>query len=333
MAQVIVPQAAKKKESLLDLIKTGLGVASSIYGIRAADQKIDLLATQQEDENIKLAESKARQTGLATPLLQQELAAKGFALSREQAPGFRQIGADESGAPVFAQSPQGAKSAALASKNQAAISRSQGIRLEDKSQEEKEKVANATRDFTTHKNVNKAMIGFDAGNQVKRLLSENSPVLDQIGLRRIFRLSGDVGAIRAEDLKQLGSSPAWIERGVALINKGLTGQTIEPNERRALVRFADDMQETNKQIIEKEADRLAGSLAQETTLNRTEILTLLDPLQVLPEAIQFDVAKFGGTPTQQNSNTTLSGTNIIPRAQAAPPAATDEDAINSFLGQ
>jgi len=318
MAQVIVPG---KKESALEKIARGLQIAGSVYGIAQANERLSLLAKQQEVADtqqaladIQLKEAKAASEGIVTPAKQMSLTQSGALFSPEPKEGFREFGKSPEGAPVFMQTPQ----------DRQAIIAEQAAKI-DKDKEDQAALVDAKIDFATKdKKINAAVDAYEAANQVKKFLQAKEPVVDAIALRNVFRMSGDVGAIRAEDLQQLGASPALPDQVLATYKRLAEGERILPNERIALAKAADVIQQVKLEAARKQASFISDALAKKTGQTQQEIFQFIDPDSIFPEPIDFTMPGNIG-------NVSSSG-GILPKAQAA-PQQSDKDAFDQFLMQ
>ncbi len=131
--------------------------------------------------------------------------------------------------------------------------------------------------------------GFEISQELQNLLNTKEAVIDAIALRKVFKISGDVGAIRSEDLEQLGASPALISQLQAVFGSKLEGRRIEGKERNTLNNLAKNMEAANRLKLEKHAEGFASRLANVTSLKKDDALNFLDAGSML-----FSVPMTGG---------------------------------------
>jgi hypothetical protein len=151
--------------------------------------------------------------------------------------------------------------------------------------EEADKLFDMKQDFRKDKLVVKAIEKHQTGEFVNELLKKEAAVIDSVALRQIFRLSGDVGAIRENDLRDLGADPSLIEQAKLFTNRLTIGQRISPDDRKLLSEMSSAVQATSRRDVNRIATDLANSgAARIKGMNSKELLEFLDPAAQFPEA-------------------------------------------------
>ena len=323
MAQVNMPR--RQRRDSLDTILKGLQIAGQIYGIKDAETRREQLAKQTQEQSalrgiqteaaqLDLAEKKALSKGEVTPSQKLALQQQGVQFVPEGTTGSVQFGVTSQGEKLFGTTKDYRKSLSDAE-----------AKKQERLRDDQNLIGEAEQDFIKRPRVRDAEEKFNAANQVKSLLGKGQAVLDQVALRNIFRMSGDVGAIRAEDLRQLGADPAILSQMKLFLGRAAEGQTILPQDRKNLAEFADIVQDLETQRIEKEASNLASSLARRTQFNEEELRDIFNAKNYLLERVEFAF---------EQNDSEGSSPLALPQAFGTPqaPQATD-DVINKFLGE
>lgn len=307
------------KETALDKLIKGVQVAQGMYGIYSDMSKLDAMKEQQdlarmrlkqqddlaqktfdlnagkakrEEEafNIDKGKLQASEAGIVTPgTLNTDYLQKGYALADRDGPGT---------VARTLKTPQGESTIYLKAPSQVLNERErigQGAKLAEAGSKERVALSEDLNKFSVDqdKRVRDIVESADAARQVQWLLKQNAAVTDQIALRQVFRMSGDVGAIRPEDLKQLGASPAMKDQAMLALNKMASGQTIADAERANLNRFTDYIIQKRKSDIVSHADRYSKNLSVKYRgVNQEDILNALSPTSLIPEPV--DVQRGGG---------------------------------------
>lgn len=154
---------------------------------------------------------------------------------------------------------------------------------ETKKTNERAKLAGYEDKFRNDKAVNDNREKITAANMIDNLVDSESPILDAVALRQVFRLSGDVGAIRDPDLRDLGSSPELKERALQALGMLQNGQRIRPEARADIKKMAHVVQQLAQRDVNRLADRYADTAARELRgFNKSDILQILAPESALP---------------------------------------------------
>lgn len=188
--------------------------------------------------------------------------------------------------------------------------RVEGVKLDAETRKELSKQLD---DFTPDKNskVKELVESADSARKVEWLLAQEKPTLDQIALRQLFRMSGDVGAVRAEDLKQLGSSPAAQDQALLTLGRLQNGMTISPTERANLKKFTDIIVLKNTQDLHRLAKQKAKTVAvgvrgvaENDVLEMLNVEGLIPPSMVEQQTMQKIPYAQGYTPPVVDVNDT-----------------------------
>lgn len=315
MAQVNMPQSRRKDP--LEVILQGVQLASGILGIRKDLTQTDYLQKQMEQSDAefaaKEAESQRISEGRLLPKEQAEYYAKGFQTVPEGTKDAVRFISPETNAPVFMQPKVDENKDALGWANlNYRIQQDNASKVADAaklSREDKFKADEINKEFLNHESTRKYVSAFEKASGLEQLLKKKQAVIDAIALRQVFGLSGDTGAIRAEDLQQFSTNPALLDRFVAIFNKGLSGETIPDNERRYLSDFAKEMGANARIRLTKYADQYAKRIANTTAFDNKKALEFLNPENLLTEAVQgiqapeqtIGAGQAGADPKKSNS--------------------------------
>lgn len=329
--QVNSPQS--KRKDPLELIMNGLQIAGGILGIRKDMVQTEALQKQQE-----YAAQESEQKNTQFESNQEEIARRreGRLLPTEELDVSRQ----------FVQVPEGTRDAVKVIspttgqpsflmprpegtdpfKQKTYDLQKQKLDLDlakesrENRQKEKEKADEINKEFINNPRTNQYVSSYETAGELKQLLSKKEAVIDAVALRKVFKLSGDVGAIRAEDLQQLGSSPAITDRALAAFNKALDGQVIAPNERKALFDLSEDISANARVKLMKHADTFAARLSNVSTqFNKKKALEYLNPNNLLTDVQGREI---------QRSTSTVNSQGIPLKKNKS-----NDDVMNEFLSQ
>lgn len=314
MPQINMPQS--KKKDPLEVIMQGVQLASGILGIRKDLVQTDYLQQQKgeaaNESAMKAAETQRKAEGRMLPFEELEASQK-FTQVPEGTKGAVRLISPTSGAPAFYQPRQEDNKdslgwATLKYKMQNDTA-SQVAEREKLSREDKFKADEINKEFLNHESTKKYVSAFEKASGLEQLLKKKQAVIDSIALRQVFGLSGDTGAIRAEDLQQFSTNPAVLDRFVAIFNKGLSGETIPDNERKYLSDFAQEMGANARIRLTKYADQYAKRISNTTKFDNKKALEFLNPENLLTESVQgmqapdqqIGVGQAGAAPKKSNS--------------------------------
>lgn len=337
---VVAVQRPQKKEDPLDTILKGVQIAGGILGLK------EKITEEKPDPNT---------------LTQKELlgaAKSGFTQTEEGAEGaigpFNVAGRE---APVwFAKeapklSPLEQLRAAKLQKEISKIDDDYAMKLQDleikkrnakrseeafefdKQKYDLEKEWNSVKDFQKNKNVVEYIGQFQGAKQVVDLIRKGDAIGAQVALRNLFRLSGDVGAIRAEDLQQLGATPDIATQVASTWNRWVEGEPITDKAKAQIFKTMEVIQENAKNKLIAKANSAAKTdaaairgLNQEDLLERYNVDGLLDEANF---AIRVGPVSDRGL-VGENGNS--GGVGISGTAFGNQPL-TGDDAINNLLSQ
>lgn len=276
----------REKRDPLQTILAGVQIAGGILGIKENLEKSDLTKLQ-----IKKAEDeqKRQQEGRLLPAEEAELS-KGFNVVPEGTAGAVRFISPTTGAPAFykpkAEEDKNALGWARLKWDVQKANADKVAEASKLSREDRFKADEINKEFLNHESTRKYVSAFEKASGLEQLLKKKQAVIDAIALRQVFGLSGDTGAIRAEDLQQFSTNPALLDRFVAIFNKGLSGETIPDNERKYLSDFAKEMGANARIRLTKYADQYAKRIANTTAFDNKKALEFLNPENLLTEAVQ-----------------------------------------------
>lgn len=305
-----------QKKDPLATIMQGVQLAAGVLGIRESLIKSDYFEQQkQQQEDVykqQQEEAKRKAEGRLLPVEEAELA-KGFNVVPEGTAGAVRFISPTTGAPAFykpkAEDDKNALGWAQLSYKMQQDTANQVADREKLSREDKFKADEINKEFLNHESTKKYVSAFEKASGLEQLLKKKQAVIDAIALRQVFGLSGDTGAIRAEDLQQFSTNPSLLDRFVAIFNKGLSGETIPDNERKYLSDFAQEMGANARIRLTKYADQYAKRIANTTKFDNKKALEFLNPENLLTEAVQGQQApaqtigagQAGAAPKKSNS--------------------------------
>jgi hypothetical protein len=325
MAQVNMPQSRRKDP--LETILQGVQLASGILGIKDSLNKSDLMNKQAAQSDAEFQQKQAEQTriteGRLTPAEELQVS-KGFQMVPEGTAGAVKFISPTTGAPAFYSPRQEGVSPLEIAKldlEKKKVGLQQQQLSQNRTDKEREQADTINKEFINNGRTNEYVKAYEKAGNLQNLLMKKQSVIDAIALRQVFGLSGDTGAIRAEDLEQFSTNPALLDRFVAIFNKGLDGQVIPDNERKYLMDFAADMNANARVKLMKHADTFASRLSNTTKYNKKEALEYLNPSNLLTDVAPRNVPQ--GIPERQIG---------IGEAGAA-KKRTNEDIMNEFISQ
>lgn len=306
--RVQAPQRQQQPErDIFDKIMLGLQAANSVLGIKGQLEQSEMREFERErlTRADELAAQQRAEEKQLDPFKEAALVQQGFQFSS----------GDEGPQPANAiqfQTPSGeprfgvpgltvAQRMTVKQQEDAAVA--QRIAAKEKLDTENAKnLYDIKQDFRNDKGVVKAQESFQAAEYVNTLLDQESPVLDAIALRQVFRLSGDVGVIREQDLADLGASPALKDRAELAISKLLEGKRINDTERADLKRMSENVMMMRRRDVNRVATTFAKDGAGRIKgLNQDEVMDYLNPAGILPaQSYQFVAPEEGFKGTMQS---------------------------------
>lgn len=146
------------------------------------------------------------------------------------------------------------------------------------------KIKNDVDSFQLH--VANDIDSLKAAENVRSLIKGNNPIADSVALRQLFRISGDVGAIRPEDLKQLGTDPSAVGILVQSIGQITEGQRITPEARVSIDKAVDLLRRNVVNKINNVAKARADNMAAAYGRDPSEMLDRLGVKSLLGEQMQ-----------------------------------------------
>jgi hypothetical protein len=105
---------------------------------------------------------------------------------------------------------------------------------------------------------------FARAKLVDDLLSEQTAQSDEIALRQLFRMSGDVGAIRDQDIQALGSDPSVYQQFKSTYGRLKEGDVLTPESREAVKSGLRVMQAHHAKKLENSAKSFSKKFASST---------------------------------------------------------------------
>lgn len=216
---------------------------------------------------------------------------------------------------------------------QGKVASAEQARLAELDLKDQENLFEAKKDF--RKDIEKDREVLLAADQIKSFLNQEKPISDQVLMRNLFRISGDVGAIRPQDLEQLGSSPELKERFLRFYGELSAGDVIRPEARQNIQEVADIIAEMRRKKIRTTAKGIASERAGLIRgMNQEDVLQELNAELFAPQPAQPS-----GVPLAQPGQDRIQPTfqalpSITPDAQASPGAAglnNQNDFYNNYL--
>jgi hypothetical protein len=179
----------------------------------------------------------------------------------------------------------GEKQLALKEKQFGATQEANRLQKEERQQF---KLGEEMRKLTRDKKTKDLISDHNAAVQVKDLVGLKNPIADAIAKRNLFRISGDVGAIRENDLRELGADPSLKERAQLAMDTLLKGNPITDNARLDIVEASNVLQQIKKKELDNWTSQQARIIAgQFRGVDQEDVLEGLDLekelLQVAPE--------------------------------------------------
>ena len=145
-----------------------------------------------------------------------------------------------------------------------------------KQREEIEALSEADEEVRKDKKIVEAADNISDAALIEELINKEKPIADQFLMRKLFRISGDVGAIRAEDLRQLGSSPEAKEQFLQWVNSATVGETIRPEARESIREIVGVIGRQNREKIRSRLGGISTTLARRTSLTGDEAYAQLE---------------------------------------------------------
>lgn len=341
MPGVIVPGRRNKDAELLGIINTGLNIASNVYGIKSAQAQLarQESADARADEQFAMQKQQVedQRQGIITPTQKLQLEGQGFQFKPAEGPqsGALGIRTPEGNVQAFTVAP----GLTPAQQGTLDISRStaqaaRARRDDDLAYRDKENLFKVQDKFRTDKVVQESSDKLNRAGVIRGLLDQNEPITDSIALNQVFRMSGDVGAIRDQDLERLGASPALMDRALLAINRLSSGQRIDDKARNSLNKAVDLIETLAKEDINRRASFFANQGS--SLINGMDAEDILEQLEVesfAPPTIAPDGGPLRSTSQQNLIQPTYEVfPSITPEAKASPGGYQDPmDAYSNYL--
>lgn len=259
---LISPQRkVEKKEERYDPwadIGKGLDIANGVFGLAVNYQKFNQIRDARGDMD---AARERLNTGTLTK--QEEInALNKNNVADENAAGaisFKTIEGEQRFMTPAAPKPNFAAENLEIRKQQVAAQQDSNAITRQNDQENKR--LKAIDDFQKSKEVLEAGEKFGAAKFVSDLVSSGRPISAAVAKRQLFRLSGDVGAIRENDLKDLGASPSLAQRAELAWASWANGDSITREAASDIQATLKLIQQKNESVIRNKAGRTAEKYA------------------------------------------------------------------------
>jgi len=316
------PQQERREAKVdpMDKIIKGLQIASSVYGFKTSyeQSQVNQLRIKQGEQQIEQTER--QEQGILTPL---EASKAGLAEVPEGTSGARQFtiksGEDSKTGYYVPRSQLTAQSAA------AAKASARGLKADQRLEDIEFKLTDRIIDFQKEKKTKDLSDKYNSATRVEALIGLNNPIADAIAKRNLFRISGDVGVIRAEDLRELGSDPSLPQRAQLAIDTMIKGEAITTSAR-------NDIREATtvlKTIADRELQRFGEQRAQVIAggfrdFDRDDVLQRMNLRDVLISNDEIQEL------LQQASRKQVAGSTSLPGESQA-TAAPQEESTDVFL--
>ena len=257
-----------KTDQLLDRIAKGLSIASNIYGIKTQSEQSDL-------RKIQLEQLKRQEAGIFT---EAETQKAGLIPVEEGTSGAREIQVQQ-GNQIYKGYFKPSSEIALERKG-IAEKQKEDVRLGERQEEQEYKIGKEVIDFQKEKKTKDLAEKYNAATRVEALINLKNPIADAIAKRNLFRISGDVGVIRAEDLRELGADPSLIQRAQLAMDTMLKGEPITDKARIDIKEATSVL----KAVAAKETERFAKQRSQGIAglfrgFNADDVLSRMNPTQ------------------------------------------------------
>lgn len=258
----------------MDQLSQAVGLALKFYDIK-------LNADQQKAANgllAKKAEEDARKEGAKFGGDHEAVTSRPAAgpfVPLDQAPSFARSAAPEGTV--------GYVPASFGQKNREIAVQEDNLNY-NRDRDDRERFTKHVNDFKNDGDIEKIKVKVEAANFIDNLLTEKNPIMDAVALRQTFKLSGDVGAIKPEDLRDLGASPALKDQALLALEQMRSGQRIDDESRKAISRMAEIVRQQSRSSVSRIANRYADTAARDLRgVNKNDMLNALAPETVLAE--------------------------------------------------
>ena len=316
MAIISVQRDKEQKEQKvdpLDRILKGLQIASNIYGIKTASEQSDLNKARLDIANQQQAVAQRQESGVLTPLEAQKA---GFTQVPEGTEGAVNLNI-KTGENI---EPGSFRLASDLTSERAlsAAGEKETTRLAERRDDQELKVGEKLIDFQKEKKTKDLSDKYNSAARVEALVELKNPIADAILKRNLFRISGDVGVIRAEDLRELGSDPSLIQKAQLAMDTMLKGEPITDKARIDIKEATSIL----KAIAEKELNNFGAQRSQAIAglFRGFDSQDILDRMNLRETFI-----------TQQEIDE-LVGNTMKTRALAAEPQSQPQSQEGGFLG-
>lgn len=296
MPGVIVPQRRNRDAELLGIIQTGMNIAQTVYGIKAANDEAErkAAADARSAELFDIQKQQA-QDQIAGNVTGKDLIGRSY----------REAKGPEVGA-VGLRTPEGLKYVVvdpLTAAEQATLQVNKDNanlkRIEEQrkiSREDAQDVYDVKMDFKKDGVVQKNGEMLQRANNVIELLAQGTPSADNMAINQSVKASGDTGAITAADREAFGVTGGMLERFEAYINRQFDGDVLNERARRDITTVmkaiaASSTRKINDQAkfyAESGAKRVRGMNVQDflEELNADLVIGSLPPVDDVPIANQ-----------------------------------------------
>lgn len=200
----------------------------------------------------------------------------------------------------------------------------------DRQENEMKKEYQAVKSFQNDRKVEEYRDQYQGAKQVIDLIQKGDAIGAQIALRNLFRLSGDVGAIRAEDLQQLGATPDLAAQVVGTWNRWVKGEPVTPEAKAQIFKSMAVIQEnTYNKLMSKAKSSAKTEAANVRGLNAEDMMEKFNVDEWLGRG-EFAVMK--GPMNMNYAGENQGGIGFSGTAYGNQPLQGD-DAINSLLSE
>lgn len=338
MSDIYIPQPRSK----LDTVAKALGIAQSVYGIKSAMEQSQLHDLQMEQAKLNLDKSK-KEANIPKGVLTKNDYARVFAPGIDGYLGNRDVKVlQDDGTIKNIPSVTIQEATAYMTAQQKAKSDSEKHNytvtndLKTSSEKEKNFIREKTLDFAKDNTVKEYTQNYNQAAQINALSKLNSGIADNFIKRNLFKMSGDVGAIRAEDMQQLGSDPSYLQKVKLIFTQGFEGEALTPEARKSIEEVSRVIQAKNKISLEKYANKYADILSRDSKFTKDEIISRLDPNAMLMNDAQLqEMARaISENNNSLNNTTTQQQTGLIPNqaSNEAPSFFTSvKNAVTPFF--
>ncbi len=283
MATINQPQ---RRESDLDIVLKGLQAIGGIMDIKKTYEEGQRLKAMQEQEQAatqaqaaELDRKRANKlyAGEITSLLGDkkivpvpEGATGDISIMEQRAPG--EIGVAETPRTFMSQGAYEQYASTLKKPEDSFKEDEKKWKIEDRRIQEEERknkeidrlnteLKEAAKEFNQKPIVRESIDNYSRAKLVDDLLAKGTSDAIAIAQRQMYRMSGDVGAIRAEDVTDLSENPSLFERGRTMLLSAAKGEKITPEMVKDMRNTLNVMQKHYKKLAYKQGQSFAKARA------------------------------------------------------------------------